>query len=177
MRVRPALLPDIAQLIAVEQSAAQAFLRLPELAWLASAEGLDEKAHKAFIDDHGSWLAEDDQGQALGFVCLSLEGQALHVHELSVRMQSQGQGIGSQLLDQACAVARHRGALELTLTTFAQVPWNGPFYARYGFEVLDEQHLGARLQGILATERAHGLSGRCAMRLALVARCQEKLNL
>ncbi|MFJ4445540.1 GNAT family N-acetyltransferase [Pseudomonas sp. NPDC089422] len=167
MRIRPALLPDIPRLIAVEQSAAQAFLQLPELAWLASAEGLDAMAHKAFIDDHGSWLAEDDQGQALGFVCLSLEGQALHVHELSVRLQSQGQGIGSQLLDQACTVARHRGALEVTLTTFAQVAWNAPFYVRCGFEVLDEQHLGARLQGILATERAHGLSGRCAMRMPL----------
>jgi GNAT superfamily N-acetyltransferase len=167
MRIRPAQFNDIAHLIAVEQSAAQAFMQLPELAWLASAEGLDEVAHKAFIAGDDSWLAEDDQGQALGFMCLSLEGQALHVHELSVRLQSQGQGIGTQLLDQACAVARHRGALELTLTTFAQVAWNGPFYARYGFEVLDEQHLGARLQSILATERGHGLHGRCAMRLPL----------
>lgn len=167
MHIRPALLSDIRQLIAIEQSAAQAFLQLPELAWLARAEGLDEEAHKAFIDHQGSWLAEDDQGIALGFVCLSLEGHALHIHELSVRLQAQGRGIGRQLLDQACAVARHRGARELTLSTFAQVAWNGPFYARYGFEVLDEKHLEPRLQGILATERAHGLSGRCAMRLAL----------
>lgn len=167
MRIRPALLSDIRQLIAIEQSAAQAFLRLPELAWLASAQGLDEKAHKAFIDHQGCWLAEDDQGTALGFVCVSLEDHALHIHELSVRLQAQGQGIGRQLLDQACAVARHRGARELTLSTFAQVAWNGPFYARYGFEVLDEKQLEPRLQGILATERAHGLSGRCAMRLAL----------
>jgi GNAT superfamily N-acetyltransferase len=167
MRIRPALLSDINQLIAVEQSAAQAFLQLAELAWLASADGLDEKAHQAFITANGSWLAEDDQGQVLGFVCLSLEGQALHVHELSVRLQSQGRGIGRQLLDQACAVARRWGARELTLTTFAHVHWNGPFYARYGFEVLAEQELGARLQDILATERAHGLSGRCAMRLSL----------
>jgi GNAT superfamily N-acetyltransferase len=168
MRIRPALLADIPQLIAVEQSAAQAFLQLPDLAWLATTEGLDEGAHNAFIITSGSWVAEDDQGDALGFVCLSLEGQTLHIHELSVRLQSQGQGVGRQLLDQACAVARHRGALALTLTTFTQVPWNGPFYARYGFEVLDQQQIGARLQGILATERAHGLSGRCAMRLPLV---------
>ena len=168
MRIRPALLADITELMAIEQSAAQAFLQLTELAWLASAEGLDEKAHEAFIAANGSWLAEDDQGEALGFVCLSLEGQALHVNELSVRSQSQGQGIGRQLLDQACALAGQWGAVELTLTTFAQVHWNGPFYARYGFEVLVESQLGARLQGILATERAHGLSGRCAMRLPLV---------
>ncbi|HDS1680309.1 TPA: GNAT family N-acetyltransferase [Pseudomonas putida] len=167
MRIRPAQPDDIAQLIAVERSAAHAFARLPDLAWLARAEGLDEKAHKAFIDCQGSWLAEDDQGQVLGFVCLRLEGQALHIHELSVRLASQGQGIGRQLLDRACAQARHQGAQEVTLTTFAQVSWNGPFYARYGFEVLDQPQLGARLQGILATERAHGLTGRCAMRLPL----------
>lgn len=167
MRIRPALHADITQLMDVERSAAQALLQRPDIAWLASAEGLDEAAHEAFIAANGNWLAENDQGKALGFVCLSLEAQALHIHELSVRLQSQGRGIGRQLLDQACTVARQWGAQALTLTTFAQVPWNGPFYARYGFQELEEWQLDARLQGILAKERAQGLAGRCAMRLPL----------
>lgn len=76
-----------------------------------------------------------------------------------------GQGVGRRLLRQVIDAARQMGGRELTLTTFAEVPWNAPFYARIGFEVVDEGLLDARLRGILAKELAHGLTGRCAMRL------------
>ena len=68
------------------------------------------------------------------------------------------------MLQQVADAARDAGARELTLTTFAKVPWNAPFYARFGFEVLDERLLSPRLREILANERAHGLTERCAMR-------------
>ncbi|UXH37805.1 GNAT family N-acetyltransferase [Pseudomonas promysalinigenes] len=167
MHIRPTLPSDISRLIEIEHSAAQAFRQFPELAWLAGAEGLDRDAHTAFIAASGSWLAGNDQGQAVGFVCLTVEKQALHVHELSVGLQWQGKGIGRCLLDKVRALARLSDLPMVTLTTFAHVPWNGPFYAKYGFEVLEEQRLGARLRTILATERAQGLPRRCAMGLLL----------
>ncbi|WP_286914674.1 MULTISPECIES: GNAT family N-acetyltransferase [unclassified Pseudomonas] len=167
MHVRPARHDDVAQLMAIERSAAHAFAQRPELAWLADAEVLGEDAHQRFIDSGCSWVAQAAQGQALGFLCASQQGQALHVEELSVRLQAQGQGIGRRLLDEAVAAARHRGLRELTLTTFADVPWNAPFYSRYGFEVIAHDQLGATLRARLADERAHGLKGRCAMRLVL----------
>ena len=34
--------------------------------------------------------------------------------------------------------ARARGYAELTLTTYADVPWNAPFYAARGFAVVDD---------------------------------------
>jgi len=63
--------------------------------------------------------------------------------------------------------ARCAGVRELTLTTFVDVPWNAPFYARFGFERLHERLLNDRLRGILASEHTHGLEGRCAMRLCV----------
>ncbi len=128
---------------------------------------MDCKAHREFVDAGGSWVVEDLDGRILGFACARLEDQALHLHEISVRREAQGQGVGRKLLQQVVDAARHTGARELTLTTFADVPWNAPFYAQLGFEVIGEGLLDARLQQILADELAHGLEGRCAMRLGV----------
>lgn len=167
MRIRPTLDQDIQWLPGVERSAAQAFATWPALAWLAQGDVMDCEAHRAFVDAGGSWVVEDLDGGILGFACARLEAQALHLHEVSVRLEAQGQGVGRKLLQQVADAARQMGARELTLTTFADVPWNAPFYARLGFEVIDEGLLDARLQQILAGERAHGLEGRCAMRLGV----------
>ncbi|MBF8671903.1 GNAT family N-acetyltransferase [Pseudomonas putida] len=167
MRIRPTLEHDIQWLPDVERSAAQAFAARPALAWLAQGDVMGCEAHRAFVDAGGSWVAEGADGRILGFACARLEDQALHLHEVSVRREAQGQGVGRKLLQQVADAARQAGARELTLTTFADVPWNAPFYARLGFEVLDEGLLDARLQQVLAGERAHGLEGRCAMRLGV----------
>jgi len=167
MLVRPARYDDVPHLMAIERSAAHAFAQRPELAWLAQGEVLDGDTHQAFIDSGRSWVAEKAQGPLLGFICASLQGQALHIEELSVRLEAQGQGIGRRLLDEVVAVARRSGLQQLTLTTFADVPWNAPFYARYGFEVIAHDQLSARLSAVMAGERAQGLEGRCAMLLDL----------
>ncbi len=167
MRIRPTLEQDIQWLPGIERSAAQAFAAWPALAWLAQGDVMDCEAHQAFVEAGGSWVAEGADGHILGFACAQIEGQALHLHEISVRLEAQGQGVGRRLLQQVVNAARQVGARELTLSTFAEVPWNAPFYARLGFEVIDEGLLDARLQQILANERAHGLTGRCAMRLGV----------
>jgi GNAT superfamily N-acetyltransferase len=69
--------------------------------------------------------------------------------ELAVIPRWMRQGIGTALLERACEWGRARGYPAITLTTYADVPWNAPWYARRGFvEVTD---LGPGL----AAERAH----------------------
>ena len=167
MTIRPTLAQDLPLLPDLERSAAQAFRQYPALAWLADSDVMDEAEHARFQAEGGSWVAVNDQDQPLGFICALVVGDNLHIHELSVCQEAQGQGLGRQLLDQAIQAARAAGLHAVTLTTFAEVPWNGPFYARLGFKVLTAEHLDDRLAAILAEERAHGLEGRCAMRLPL----------
>ena len=50
--------------------------------------------------------------------------------------------------------ARSRGYAELTLTTYADVPWNAPFYAARGFRVVDDP--APYLQRQRAHEREQG---------------------
>ncbi|WP_447740346.1 GNAT family N-acetyltransferase [Pseudomonas laurentiana] len=164
MLVRATLERDIQWLPDVERSAAQAFAGWPALAWLAQGDVMDCAQHRAFIDAGGSWVAEDSAGRIVGFACARFEGRVLHLHEISVRHEAQGQGVGRRLLQLVVDEARLGGASELTLTTFVDVPWNAPFYLRYGFEMIEKGLLSERLRGILASEHAHGLIGRCAMR-------------
>jgi N-acetylglutamate synthase-like GNAT family acetyltransferase len=78
-----------------------------------------------------------------------------------------GKRVGRQLI--ACAEhARKLGLTSLTLTTFRDVPWNAPFYARLGFEIVTE--LTPELRQKREEEAAHGLAydSRCAMRRHLI---------
>jgi hypothetical protein len=45
----------------------------------------------------------------------------------------------------------------MTLTTFTDVPWNGPYYARLGFQVVAENEWTASQRRIREHEAAVGL--------------------
>jgi GNAT superfamily N-acetyltransferase len=106
-------------------------------------------------------VAEDERGVA-GFALCDLFDDALHLHELDVRLESQGRGLGRALVDAAVDLARARGRSAVTLTTFTNIPWNAPFYGQLGFQTVAAA--GPRLAATLAAEAARGLTQRCAMR-------------
>jgi GNAT superfamily N-acetyltransferase len=56
-----------------------------------------------------------------------------HLEQLSVHPDHGGQGIGRALLRAGCAWAKQHDFDEITLATYRDVPWNGPFYASEGF--------------------------------------------
>jgi GNAT superfamily N-acetyltransferase len=60
-----------------------------------------------------------------------------HLEQLSVHPDHAGQGIGRALLRAGCEWAATNGYDEITLATYRDVPWNGPFYASEGFVVRD----------------------------------------
>lgn len=66
---------------------------------------------------------------------LELEGIA-HLEQLAVRPSEQRRGTGTALVRAAQAEAARRGYDVISLCTYAEVPWNAPFYRRLGFEEL-----------------------------------------
>jgi GNAT superfamily N-acetyltransferase len=60
------------------------------------------------------------------------DGEA-HLEQLSVHPDHAGQGIGRALLRAGCDWAKANGHREITLATYRDIPWNGPFYASEGF--------------------------------------------
>ncbi len=168
-RIRLARPADAERLPAIERSAAEAFRALPELAWIAGREVDTVGDHLAAMERGPVWLAVDKGDVPLGFVSSEVVGDRLHVRELSVQQASQRQGLGRALMEHATHQARDRGLAALTLTTFRDVAWNGPFYRRLGFEEVAPHDLSPDLAQILAHEVVRGLPGdqRCAMRLTL----------
>jgi len=78
-------------------------------------------------------LVAERAGSVVGFVCLGFVDALPYIDQLSVRPELHGDGIGSLLLGHAKRWAANTGARELWLTTYAHVPWNGPYYERRGF--------------------------------------------
>jgi GNAT superfamily N-acetyltransferase len=56
-----------------------------------------------------------------------------HLEQLSVHPDHGGQGVGRALLRAAVDWTTAHGYPELTLATYRDVAWNGPFYASEGF--------------------------------------------
>jgi GNAT superfamily N-acetyltransferase len=153
------LLPDI------ERSAAQAFRALEALSWIVDSPPMPVERHRQVIALSTCWVAVDNQDLPQGFLSAERHGDDLHILELSVTHALQGQGLGRGLIEAAMAHARADGLRAVTLTTFRQVPWNAPFYARLGFEQLTEATLDQRLTAILEEEyrRGYAPGSRCAM--------------
>ena len=140
-------------------------MAIPGLEDLADGPVLTVEDHRRFLANGWLWIAERHRRVA-GFLCAELLDGELHVRELSVHRAAQGRGIGRLLLDAAIDGARRAGLGSVTLTTFRAVPWNAPFYQRYGFRLLEPADCGPQLAATLAGQEAHGMppGSRCAMR-------------
>mgnify|MGYP000053040848 CR=1 FL=1 len=169
--IRRARRDDAAALPAIERSAGEAFRSLPALSWIADDGVMPADEHRRVIDEGTCWVAEGDHDGPIGFLSAQVCGRDLHIREIAVRHDRQGKGCGHSLIAQAVAYARAQSLATVTLTTFRNVPWNAPFYARLGFAMLAHGDLDARLSAILEREAAHGFAPetRCAMRLPLAA--------
>ncbi|MDF1585614.1 GNAT family N-acetyltransferase [Marinimicrococcus flavescens] len=171
LRIRPARAGDLERLPDVERSAAERFGEVG-LGWVAEAGTLPAYVLRTALGRGTLWVAPDRGDSPAGFLAACELDGALFVIELSVAREHQGRGLGSALLDQAVAHAARAGMAAVTLTTFRDVPWNAPFYARRGFVELDPAALGPGLRARLAAEVAagHEPGRRCAMARVLAPR-------
>jgi GNAT superfamily N-acetyltransferase len=151
--IRPARPDDLAALPGIERAAAAQF-RMTPYAYLADDDLVSTEVDltKEYV-----WVAVDLADQPIGFALVHLLDESVHLHELDVHPDYARQGLGRQLIAMVADWARERGATALTLTTFDDVPWNGPYYARLGFRTLNLTTLSPGLQGVRQAEAEAGL--------------------
>lgn len=103
-------------------------------------------------DQPGHLLVASSEGEVVGFVHVVLlpDGHDVraHLEQLSVLPAHGRRGTGARLVAAAAEEARWDGFDRLSLCTYRDLPWNAPFYARLGFEVVEPS-------GVLAEVRAH----------------------
>lgn len=154
--IRRARLDELAQLCDIEVLADTAFASVGLHFVLDSP--LPEPASLVEPQRHGRLLvATDSDDRAVGFVRIDLLDGIPHVGQVAVNPEHAGQGTGAALVQAAEAWALARGADRLTLTTFRDVPWNGPYYERLGWLVLPDDEAGPELAAARRRERQLGL--------------------
>ncbi|HET7221315.1 MAG TPA: GNAT family N-acetyltransferase [Vicinamibacterales bacterium] len=117
------------------------------------------------------WVAlSDDVPVGFAHVVLIDAGRA-HLEEIDVDPGHGRRGLGTRLVTTVCEWAAAEGYDSVTLTTFRDLPWNMPFYARLGFEEIPPGALSAGLRSIVDDETRRGLDPdrRVVMRRACVA--------
>lgn len=149
-RLRPATLDDSQQIEAVENAADQLLIDwLGATLWPSAASGAERLAQTGFL------LVLELDGAVIGFAHVLDVGPIAHLEQLSVAPEHGRQGHGGRLLKAAIAEARRRGHRRMTLRTYADVPWNAPFYRRHGFA--EEQPTTDFDRSLVEVERRLGL--------------------
>ncbi|MCP5182865.1 MAG: GNAT family N-acetyltransferase [Pseudomonadales bacterium] len=161
LRIRKANASDLDKIAPIEAAAAALFPpgRVPDAQETTPLEELQEAAGEGLL-----WVAEVGE-ELVGFCIAWPEDDRLHLEEVDVLPRFGRRGIGRALIDAVIAEARRRKLAEVTLTTFADLAWNGPYYRRLGFRDCKLNELPLALATILEDERRSGMTQRIAMRL------------
>ncbi|MEU5842594.1 GNAT family N-acetyltransferase [Rhodococcus sp. NPDC047139] len=112
---------------------------------------------RAHRDAGRCWVWFDDHCRPVGYLMADIVDEGVHIEQVSVRPDHARRGIGSALIEHAAGWAQDAGFGSLWLTTYRDVPWNGPYYARLGFRTADDHALSPALARIRAEERGRGL--------------------
>ncbi|MCA9576645.1 MAG: GNAT family N-acetyltransferase [Sandaracinaceae bacterium] len=113
-----------------------------------------ELARWAACTREGRVLLAEVDGQAVGFAAYARVDGLAYLDQLAVRCAFMRRGIGRALVDAVVTAVQADGASALWLTTYAHLPWNGPYYGTLGFVRVEETACGPELRALLEEQRA-----------------------
>ena len=165
--IRAASRADLDVIGELEVAAGQRFREIG-LHRIADDPGPSAENLAPHLDQGTIWVAELG-GEIVGYAVASVVDAEGHLDQVSVAPGAAGLGIGRELIETVHAWASGAGFPTVTLTTFVDVPWNGPYYERLGYRIVANDELGPELASIRAAETAAGLDvlPRAAMRIDL----------
>jgi GNAT superfamily N-acetyltransferase len=156
MHIRAARTSELPVLQAVERAAGEPFASLG-MAEIAEDEPYPLPVLAASEQAGLLWVAASETDEPVAYLMASVVDGCLHIDQVSVHPGSARRRLGRALLEHAASRAAAEGLAALTLTTFASVPWNAPYYLRCGFRVLDDTELTPGLRAIREREAELGL--------------------
>jgi GNAT superfamily N-acetyltransferase len=157
-RVRHARAADLRRIADIEDSGGamfeEAFGDLAGDVLLSPAPSGGER-----LDASGFLLVVGPVGDPFGFAHVEIVDGFAHLGQISVRPEWMRQGYGAALVRESMREAWRLGHDRMSLTTYRDLPWNGPFYAALGFaEETDPEpfEIKAREQQIALGLDRHG---------------------
>lgn len=155
---------DIPALIAVDRAASALFAPTG----LIREEDLDDHVPvnvlEAEIPQGNVFAVRNEHGWAVGFALVRPRGNGLYLDQISVHPDHGQQGLGRALVLRVLTEAEARKLPYVSLSTFRDLPWNGPFYASMGFKELSRDKLEPFMLEIEAAQMPHmDVTKRCFM--------------
>jgi GNAT superfamily N-acetyltransferase len=154
-RIERAAPGEAERLREIEQAAGRRF-RAVGMADIADHESTDAEV----LDDHAQcgrlYIARDRTGLAVGFLIWSPKDGCAYIEEVVVHTDHAGHRLAGRMIDRLAEDVRGR-CPALTLATFREVAWNGPYYAKLGFTEISHHDLGTSHEQSWRDQADHGL--------------------
>jgi predicted N-acetyltransferase YhbS len=155
-KIRLASRSELNLLADIERSAAILFRDTP-YAFLVNAEPLPLSVVEQQFALGLVWVAANEDDAVVGYAIASEIDDTLYLHEIDVVPEHGRRGIGARLVRTVCAWAKLQGYSVVSLSTFRDIPWNAPFYAKLGFRPLSDSELTPGFQQLRLKEAEAGL--------------------
>jgi GNAT superfamily N-acetyltransferase len=154
--IRAVRLDDLAVLVEIERAAGETFRTLG-MDMVADDDPGSVEELTPYADGGRAFVSVDAQDRPVGYVVLDVVDGAAHVEQVSAHPDNAREGVGRALIERAASWATAHDLRALTLTTYVDVPWNGPYYERLGFRYLAPEEETPGLRAIRTHERTLGL--------------------
>jgi ribosomal protein S18 acetylase RimI-like enzyme len=153
--IRCARVAELPVLQDIERAAGETFraIGMPEV---ADDEPFSIDELLVYLRDGRVWVALLDN-RPVGYVLVDIVDGLAHIEQVSVHPRHAHRGIGRELIEHCARWAGEQGYPAMTLTTFTEVGWNGPYYRRLGFRELLDGEFTPGLQELRMHEAAAGL--------------------
>jgi ribosomal protein S18 acetylase RimI-like enzyme len=155
---------EIPALIAVDLAAGGLFADTGLLSAEALADHVPAEVFEHALEENDLLVARDRKGRPVGFALTSQRGGTLYLDQISVHPDHGRRGLGRALIARLADEARTRKLRCITLSTFRDLAWNGPYYRSLGFREIPQAKMAGWMRDLESVQAASlDVSQRCFM--------------
>lgn len=168
MRIRHSKTEELHALQSLEISASRVFSEY-DMEDIANDEPPSLSILSECSQQERLWVYTDANDHPIAYVMTELVDDSMHIEQISVHADYSGNGLGRALIEHLQEHAKKSGFSTITLTTFRDIPWNAPYYARLGFCIIEEHEITPELAKVRTNEKRLKLDRwpRVCMRITL----------
>ena len=135
---------DLGAIQELEKAARSRYPGDPDFAFASTSSAIARERLET-----GELVVAEEGDRIVGFILTTPMDGGLYVANISVAPGMSGSGIGAALMEDTLQRATARRMDAVMLTTFRAPKWNGPWFRRFGFVPMPEEHIGAGLRAVL----------------------------
>lgn len=156
IRIRLASADEIHKVAPLEHAAAEMYREIGMDAIADDAPPAESELLQA-VEEQRLWFAVE-YGVLKAYLLGDYLPQSLHIDQVTVHPDASRRGLGALMIESVSADPRSKERGLITLTSFANVPWNAPYYERIGFIDIPESEWPEGVAEKVAAERGTDLA-------------------